>query len=759
MRIHRPERRGLHVAALFVLLSLPAMAQQPARREKNIPNALVNPVPAHSPLFPYHSQEAALTFDLGQSAYYLSLNGTWKFRWYAQPDRIEPEVFRVGHPYQDWEDIPVPAHWQLAGLREGRRYDHPSAVAPARSPGPAGVYQTTFKTPPAWQGRKVFLHLAGVSGVASLWLNGTLLGRHDDDFLPVEFDVTPFLAKEKNALVVAVTSRAGTKAAGWHLSGIDQNVFLFATPYIHARDFEISTFYVNPYPNSEDHPQAAERMREYAYHTEVFYKNYASATLPVLGYREHLTVWKDDKVATDFSADSLKINARTRNGRDTIPHLAAGEEHSWGHYCQDCAQQPRPGSGEPGEEWRTWNAEAPYLYNQVCQLTDAKNVVTQVFASRLGIRDVRTAKGQLHINGKAVKLKGVHYSAFDPDQGRAVSEARMIRDIRLMKQHNLNAVWLSHPHPVRWYELCDAYGLYVIDQYSGAQTPGADSTGTAEVTQGPLALVKRDFNFASVIAWSWTTGAGWNPHLDQLYTALEQVERGPFPRPVVYAASASDAVPAKGNFQLVGAPSIQEVLDRLQRDKSRSLLLTHYLPGAGGDSLGSLKNAVRAMNQYPGFSGIFLRQWADQAVRIPGKNGQAEWLPSGAPVHGLVGADGTPKASLAEVKKAFQSVRFATVDLAAWKVRLTNEYHFIALDFGELYWQLEADGKALQTGTVPDLPVAAYRSKDFSLPIAPFQREKDKKYALFLSVRLKSDCAWAEKGFEVAWERFSLSKP
>jgi beta-galactosidase len=646
------------LAALFVLSSYATMAQAQVRRERSTPDKSANPAPAHSSLFPYHSEEAASTFDLRQSAYCLFLNGNWKFRWYAQPDKIKPELFQAGYPYGNWEDMPVPSHWQLAGLRAARSYDHPAPVPSGRSPGPAGVYQTTFKTPPAWQGRKVFLHLAGVSGSASVRLNGKLLGRHDDDFLPVEFDVTPFLEKEKNSLVIEVVSRASPKASDWHLSGIDRDVFLFTTPYIHARDFEISSFYVNAHPNSEDYPQAAERMRKYSHQTEVYYKNYAAVTLSVLGYREKLIVWRGNEIAIDFAVDSLNFNSGTRNRRDTIPHLKPLEERLWGYYCPECYQLPRPGSSEPVKEWRTWSAEVPYLYKQVYQLTDDKNALTEVFASRLGIRDVRTLKGQLHINGKAVKLKGVHYSAFDPDQGRVVSEELMLRDIVLMKRHNINAVWLSHPHPVRWYELCDAYGLYIIDQYSGAQTPGTDLAGAGEITQGPLVLVQRDYNFASVIAWSWTTGAGWNPHLDQLYTTLDKKERSPLPRPVVYTASTSEEVSTKGNFQIVGASSVGEVLDRLRKDKSRSLLLTHYLPGAGGDSLGSLKNAVHAMNQYPGFGGIFLRQWADQAVRIPGKNGQAEWLPGGGSLNGLIGADGTPKDYLLEVKRL--SSRFAS---------------------------------------------------------------------------------------------------
>ncbi|MBD0259417.1 MAG: DUF4981 domain-containing protein, partial [Cytophagales bacterium] len=756
------------LAAWFVLSAYAAMAQAPVGRERSTPDEPIRPVPAHSALFPYHSQEAALTFDLRQSAYCLFLNGNWKFRWYAQPDNIKPELFGAGYSYESWEDMPVPSHWQLAGLRAGRAYDHPSPVANRQSPGPAGIYQTTFKTPPAWQDRKVFLHLAGILGSASVWLNGKRLGTHDDPFLPVEFDVTPFLQKEKNSLVVEVVSRAGAQAAGWQLSGIDRDVFLFATPYIHARDFEISSFYVYSYIDAEDYPQAAERMRKYSHHTDVYYKNYAAVTLPILGYRENITIWRDNEIALGFSWDSLAFNAKTRN-IDTIPHLKPLEERSIGHYCPECYQLPRPGSSEPVKGWRTWSAEAPYLYKQVHQLTDDQNVLTEVFASPLGIRDARVTRGRFQINGRPVKLKGVHYAAFDPDNGRAVSEAIMVRDIKRMKQHNINAVWLSHPHPVRWYELCDAYGLYVIDQYSGPQTAatgtaatstagagtaragtsGTGTTGTGEVTGGPFAMVKRDHNFASVVAWSWTDGAGWNADLDPLFVSLKQQEYSQVPRPVVFLASKLGEVPKKGNFQLLGMTSIEQMLDHWQQDKNRPLLLAHYLPVAGGDSLGSLKNAVYVVNQNPGFAGIFLRQWADQEVRRLKKDGAAEWVPGPVPPDGLLQADGSPKDRLLEVKKAFQSVRFATADLAVWKVRLTNEYDFINLDFGALHWQLEADGVVLQEGTVGDLSILPRRSKDFLLPVTPIRREQGKQYALRLGVRLKEDCPWAEKGFEV----------
>ncbi|HEX8529784.1 MAG TPA: hypothetical protein VF646_07165, partial [Cytophagales bacterium] len=284
------ETQLLARAALLVFLSAFAAAQEPARRDRGA----AHPVPPHSFVFPYHSQEAALTFDLTQSAYYHSLNGSWKFRWYAHGNEIKPEVFQVGYAYKHWDTMPVPANWQVVGLREGRDYDPPfpgAEAPPARS---VGVYQTTFRVPTHWRGRKVFLHLAGISGQASVWLNGKLVGRHANGFLPVEFDLAGLVAEEKNALVVAVTSHTNATTAPWRLSGIDRDVFLFSTPLFHVRHFNVGSFYSGTYDSWEKYEDAAERMRDYFFHYNYAFVNYTGKTLPLLGYRTVSAVLKED---------------------------------------------------------------------------------------------------------------------------------------------------------------------------------------------------------------------------------------------------------------------------------------------------------------------------------------------------------------------------------------------------------------------------------------------------------------------------------
>jgi beta-galactosidase len=424
----------LSLAALLFFLSSFAAAQRPARRDQ----VAANPVPPHSFLFPYHSQEAALTFDLTQSAYYHSLNGNWKFRWYAHGDQIKPDVFRAGYSYQDWDNIPVPANWQVVGVREGRGYDNPSSGAHAPSSRPAGVYQTTFKVPPDWQGRKVFLHLAGISGQAAVWLNGRLLGHHTNDFLPVEFDLTGLVQAEKNALVVEVTSRASANPTQWRLSGIDRDAFLFSTPLFHVRHFNVGSYYHNAYPNSEDYEEAAERMRDYFFDYNQSYTNYTDTTLPLLGYRIVSAVLKEDgqKAGGVEEGDSIKVNSqRFEKGKriDTIPHLKPKERDTSHTVC--CV--PQNGPVHPAKLWSKWSTEIPYLYRKGYEVRDEQYRLTEAFSFKLGIRDVRVVDEVLRMNGKPVKLKGVHYTAFDPDNGLAVPEEIMLRDIRLMKQHNI----------------------------------------------------------------------------------------------------------------------------------------------------------------------------------------------------------------------------------------------------------------------------------------------------------------------------------
>jgi beta-galactosidase len=495
-RKREPRHMQLRIAAAIVLIGTTALAQQAPIPEWDDP--LVNGInrePTHATLMPYESLEKALQTRRFQSAYFRSLNGQWKFNWVRKPAERPKDFFKSGADLNAWDTITVPGNWQLQG------YDIPIYVNipypfPPNPPhvdttwDPVGSYSTQFDVDREALDKQTFLVFDGVESAFYVWFNGEFVGYSEDSRLPAEFDITRLLHEGKNTLAVQVFRWCDGSYLEdqdfWRLSGIFRNVYLMSTPKIHIRDFEVRTELDSQYTDAE--------LRVAAH-----VRNYGAQTLRM--GRVEISLYDENnrsvqsQVLKQVSTDALLPGAESvMLLRERIINPAK------------------------------WSAEHPHLYTLVLALRDSSGRVLEFESARIGFRKTEVKNGRLLVNGKPILIKGVNRHEHDPKTGHFLSEESMVHDITLMKQHNINTVRTCHyPNDPRWYELCDTYGLYVIDEanvesHGMGYDPEKTLANRPEWLQAHLErnqrMVERDKNHPSIIVWSLGNEAGDGTNLE-----------------------------------------------------------------------------------------------------------------------------------------------------------------------------------------------------------------------------------------------------
>ncbi len=485
---------------------------------------------------------------------------------------------------------------------------------------PVGLYRTRFEAPAGGSGRSVFVHFAGVQSAYYVWLNGQRLGYREDAFTPGEFDLTAHLRPGTNVLAVEVIHHSDGSYLEdqdyWRFAGIFRDVYLLATPKVRLRDFVVRT----------DLDAA-----------------YRDATLEV------------------------RASLENRSGASALGHHvvasvvdAAGAE-VWS--AKLAPQGPIPAGGESAlsssglvRAPRLWSAEAPNLYTLVLEHRDAAGQVEEAVAQRIGFREVEIKGGQLLLNGVAITFKGTNRHEFDPDHGRVVSRERMAQDIRLMKQHNFNAVRTSHyPNDPLWLELCDELGLYAVDEANVESHElwekkiyiADDPAWTGAFVARGVAMVERDKNHPSVVYWSMGNETGLGRSFDAMYEAMKAIDPT---RPIHYESLNPPYAPTLSRFDIISMmyPTVDHVLDLMNQDPTRPVIICEYAH-AMGNGLGNFRKYWDAFDKYPRLQGAFVWDWVDQALRHPGPGGRAVWnwvnTSDGANGNdGLVNADRTAAA-------------------------------------------------------------------------------------------------------------------
>ena len=671
----------------------------------------------------------------------MSLNGKWKFHWVKNPDNRPKDFYQPFYYTGGWADINVPGNWERQGygtaiyVNETYEFDdkmfnfkkNPPLVPHAENE--VGSYRRTFKVPADWKGRRVVLCCEGVISFYYVWVNGKLLGYNQGSKTAAEWDITEVLTEGENVVALEVyrwSSGAYLECQDmWRLSGIERDVYLYSTPKQYIADYKLNA--------SLD----KETYKDGLFGLEVTVEG-PSSTASSIAYTLKDTFGK--AVLKDV------INIKSRG----LSNFIAFEEKKIPNV-------------------KPWSAEYPNLYTLVLELKDAQGKVTELTGCEVGFRTSEIKNGRFCINGVPVLVKGTNRHEHS-QLGRTVSKELMELDIKLMKEHNINLVRNSHypTHPY-WYQLCDRYGLYMIDEANieshgmgyGPASLAKDSTWLTAHMDRTHRMYERSKNHPAIVIWSLGNEAGNGINFERTYDWLKSVDKT---RPVQYER-------AELNYNTDIYCRMYRSVDEIKayvakKDIYRPFILCEYLH-AMGNSCGGLKDYWDVFENEPMAQGGNVWDWVDQSFREIDKNGKWYWTyggdygPEGIPsfgnfcCNGLVNADRQPHPHLLEVKKVYQNIKATLLSPKNMKLRIKNWYDFSNLNEYELHWNVTADtGEKIAEGTKV-LDCEPHATIDVSLGNVILPKTVREAYLNISWTRREASPMIAED-WEVAYDQFVI---
>lgn len=693
----------------------------------------INREKAHAWFIPFATAEQALQNDLWKSPFIQSLNGTWQFNLSHTPYVRPFYFFKDDYDTSDWTTIKVPANWEMEGfdvpIYVNVQYPH-EATPPTiqKHYNPVGSYKRTFTIPANWNDQEIILHLGGVSSAMYVWVNEQKVGYSEDSKTPAEFNITKYLKKGTNTLAIEVYRWSDGSYLEdqdfWRMSGITRDVFLMARNPQHISDFKVSSPLINNYKDGD-------------FKLSVEVANTAKST-PAVTLE---AVLMDGKTKVAEMKQEVKTAAQP-----IAVNLAASIA-----------------SAKP------WSAENPNLYQLLITLKDKSGKTLEVLRQDVGFRTVEIKNAQLLVNGVAIYLKGVNIHEHNDTTGHYQNEATMLRDILLMKSHNINAVRTSHyPQPERWYELCNQYGIFLVDE-ANVESHGM-GYGPKSLAKDPVwkdahlfrtvNMFERDKNQPSVIIWSLGNEAGNGVNFEATYAYLKSVDNS---RPVQYEQAGKGA-----NTDIVCPmyARMKSMEDYAKGNPTKPYIQCEYAH-AMGNSVGNLQDYWDLIEKYPSLQGGFIWDWVDQGILTKDAKGNKFWayggdlggdtLPTDGNfcLNGIIHPDRTIKPTLIEVGKVYQHIGFKAVNLENGEIEILNKYSFTNLSDFNFTWEVVADGKVIKSGTITDLALAPNTSKKVQLDVK-LDAQPATEYFLNLSAKLKKDKGILTAGTRLAYEQFLL---
>jgi beta-galactosidase len=685
------------------------------------------------------------------SPFYQSLNGQWKFHWAKSPAERPVDFCKADFDVSKWNDIPVPSNWELQGygtpIYSNIRYPHlrqppkivgevPPDFTAAHEPNPVGSYRTVFTVSQDWNGRQVFIHFDGVESAFYLWVNGEKVGYSQDSRTPAEFNITKYLKPGQNVLAAEVYRWCDGSYLEdqdfWRLSGIYRDVYLFSTPEVQLRDFFVLSDLDAQYQDAQ--VRIAAQVRN------------LSGEPAQRQVRATLVDAKGHKTALGQSAP-----AAVAQGQETELTISGA------------VKAPLK-----------WTPETPHLYTIVLELLDPQGTVTEVKACRFGFRKVELKNRQFFLNGVSIKIKGVNRHEFDPIRGQAIEIESMVRDIELMKQHNINTVRTCHypDHPL-WYDLCDLYGICLIDEANveshgmgyGRETLARVESWKAAHVDRNVRMVQRDKNHSSVVIWSLGNEAGAGPNFEAAAQAIRALDTS---RPIHYERMNDVA-----DIDSTMYPSVDGLIAQGNSNSPKPFIMCEYAH-AMGNAVGNLQEYWDAIETHPRLIGGCIWDWVDQGLRKyngqTNPDGTKQWFfayggdygdrpnDNNFCCNGVTTPDRVITAKLREVKKVYQYVGFALGQVTenSATVELTNKYFFTDLDSFGVQWQLIEDGRVVKKGNAKLKSTAPGQSVSVALAVPQPKLKPGAEYFLNVSLTQKENELYAPAGHVVACEQFKL---
>jgi len=710
-------------------------------------NIGINKEASHATLMPYGSMKEALAANRHASSFSRSLNGTWKFNWVDWPQKRPVDFYKLSYDVSGWKDIKVPSNFQVQGYGTPNysnftlifQSDFPKVMTEPKNKryttlterNPVGSYRRDFTVPAEWSGRRIFITFDGVDAGFFIWVNGQKVGYSVNSRNAAEFDLTKYVKPGKNTLAVEVyrfTSGSYLENQDmWRLSGIFRNVTLWSAPQEHVRDYFIKT-------NLDD------QYRDADVTVTAKVKNYGSI------------VMKPHELNVSLYNGTTPLSAAT--SKKAIPQLKPGEEVT----VDVTFHVSNP---------EKWTAETPKLYTAIITLNDGAGAI-EMLSSRTGFREIEI-KGRLFtVNGVPIKLKGVNRHENWPDDGHAVTEEQMIRDITLIKQTNSNHVRTCHySDDPRWYELCDEYGIYLVAEanvecHAQQNQFNEEPTIKAAIINRNVANVENFKNHPSVVIWSLgnENGSG-GTNFRAALTAIKAIDPD---RPTHYEGfGIAERNPADIDSRMY--TGVEELETRANDNTiTKPFYLCEYAH-AMFNSMGSVDVYNELFDKYPALLGGAIWEWQDQGIynnRDPKHpitafgGGFGEFPNDRYFIHkGVVFSDRSPKPHFPELKHAYQWISIYPKDLNNGVVTIKNRYQFINLNGLTAKWEISENGTTISSGNLAFGEIKPGEEKDVKIPykVTP---KPGAEYFLRVSFDLASDKLWAKKGFEVAAQQLEL---
>lgn len=715
----------------------------------------LNRVPMHATHYSSPSAEGALDGNREASPWWQSLVGNWRFLYQENPTDMPEGIELPNTSEKGWNDIPVPSTWQLKGygFPHYTNVNMPFREEPPFSPefNPTGVYARTFTLDASWRERRVVLHFSGVEGVLQVYLNGRFVGLNKDSRLPSEYDITNTVSFDDENTIVAIVIQYSDASFvedqdHWRLSGIHREVYLYSTGMVYLEDIFARTDF--DLETRDGLLNLDVRVEMGAYPNEHWQ----------IGWQ----LFDDTLNAVSDASHRCAVNVERKN----------------------LAEWPRVGARTEVRfpQVRPWSSELPNRYRLLIQLIAPSGAIVEATAIWIGFRRIEIGDRELLVNGRAVLFKGVNRHDHSDTEGKNISEALMRKDLETMKAFNVNAIRASHypNHPV-FYDLCDEYGFYVIDE---ANIESHDFHNqichdkrylNAFVERG-MRMVMRDKNHPSIILWSLGNESGYGANHDALAGWIRQYDPS---RPLHYEGAISRAQSHldwdDGHHATdIICPMYPEICDIVDwvssRKDPRPLIMCEY-SHAMGNSNGCLKEYFDAFEAHKGLQGGFIWEWLDHGILKTNSQGEAYWAYGGdfgdTPndanfcADGLVWPDRSPHPALYEFKKLAQPVSAKLIDPTKLTVEIRSKMDFRDLGFLIAAWTLQADGQNISHGEMDLNGIHPGGARQYEIPnsIPPSHHAEAKLIALHLSFKLVDADGLLPAGHELAWEHLTLKEP
>ena len=701
-------------------------------------------------------------------AEYINLNGTWKFKYVAGTSSGpgSSEFYASNYDDSGWKNIRVPLSWEMAnyGKPVYTNVGYPfQDNAPNANVGwekygvtdhnATGFYRRTITIPETWKDKRVFVHFDGVYSAAVVWVNGKYVGYSQDSNTDAEFDITDFVTTGDNQLSVRVYRWCdGSYLEGqdmWHLSGIHRDVYLVATPKVFVSDHYISS---------------------------TLNDNATSGSMSV-----KLTVDNRNAVSAN---KTLQVSLLDRDGKE----IATGTETYSG-----TAKAEKTVTLNSLSNLHPWSAEDPYLYTVVISQKDENGTEEMAFSTKYGFKTVKISGTQLLVNGKRIFVKGVNTQDTHPEYGRAIDMETMLKDIKMMKQANVNTIRTSHyPRQPKMYAMMDAFGMYCVNEANvechGNQGLASNSSWQTAITDREVRMVKRDRNHPSVLFWSLGNECGDATNFSSAKTEMKKYDNS---RPIFYCNEDKNVKYSDLHSNMY--PTVDATSNKSNGANGKPYFICEYAH-AMGQAIGNLKEFWDIIEGSTGIIGGCIWDWVDQSVYDPARlvNGQKKnengfnywisgydcnsvytyWSPAigfqgNFLNNGIVTPDRTWTGKLSEVKKVYQYVKFSDFSASAKSVNIANKYAFMPIspDNFEIGYRVMKDGYLVENGKLESFTtIDAGSSATVTLPIAT-KVEGSAEYLVNVELRVKKPTkenvadwtSWAEEGYSIADEQFSLS--